>query len=722
MNSADIIAAARAANRSALSEDAGKALLASRGITIPKSITVAEASSDIDLDGLSPPFAVKVLSPEILHKSDAGGVALALESADAVRSAIDTMARSPAIAGKAIDGFLIEEMAPPGQEVVVGGFNDARFGPVVMVGLGGIFVEILEDIAFRICPIERSDARAMLSSLKAYPLLSGARGRAGVDEDALADILMALGGADGLLLQHAADVAEVDINPVIATKDGAVAVDARFILSHPDDEPLQNGPDTGGTPRETFKPLFEPRTVAVIGASARATTIANSFIRRMKEFGYSGKIYPIHPKAEKVEELPAYPSLKETPDPVDYAYIAVAAEAIPDLLADADGRLRFAQVISSGFGEVAEGKALEEDLVRKARAGGCRVIGPNCLGLYSPRGGVSFSVGAPREAGTVGVIAQSGGLSTDIIKRGQWRGVRFSGLVTIGNAADVGPAELLAYYLDDPETKVVGLYLEDVQDGRRFFETLKAAGNQKPVVILKGGQSRLGEQAAASHTGALAGNARIWQALTEQTGSVLVGTIDEFIDTLQALQFLTLRPASPTERIALFGNGGGTGVLATDYFEGRGLLVEPFEPDIRDRLAAMGLPPGTSITNPIDTPVRTLQEKDGAVANEILDIAYQSKPDAVVMHLNLASFVGRGDVDPVGNLMEAALRVQAAYPGQAHFVLVLRVDGSPELEEARRTYRQAALDQGIPVFDEVTNAADALAAVSHLERRFADKP
>lgn len=719
MNSADIIAAARAAGRSALSEDAGKALLGSRGIAVPKSVVVDGASSDIRLDGLSPPFAVKVLSPEILHKSDVGGVALGLSSADAVRATIETMAKNPAIAGKAIDGFLIEEMVPAGQEVVVGGFNDARFGPVVMVGLGGIFVEILEDVAFRICPIERSDAHAMLASLKAYPLLSGARGRAGVDEDALADILMTLGGADGLLLQHAADIAEADINPVIATRDGAVAVDARFVLSDPNVEPVQRASEAGGSPRETFAPLFEPRTVAVIGASARSTTIANSFIRRMKEFGYSGTIYPIHPKAETVEELPAYPSLKETPDPVDYAYIAVAAETIPDLLADAAGHVRFAQVISSGFGEVPEGRALEDELVQKARAGGCRVVGPNCLGLYSPRGGVSFSVGAPREAGSVGVVAQSGGLSTDIIKRGQWRGVRFSGLVTIGNAADVGPAELLAYYLDDPETKVIGLYLEDVQDGRRFFDTLKAAESPKPVVILKGGQSRLGEQAAASHTGALAGNARIWLALTEQTGSVLVGTVDEFIDTLLALQFLTLRPASPTERIALFGNGGGTGVLATDYFEGRGLLVEPFEPEIRDRLAAMGLPPGTSITNPIDTPVRTLQEKDGAVANEILDIAYQSKPDAVVMHLNLASFVGRGDVDPVGNLMEAALRVQEAYPGQAHFVLVLRVDGSPELEEARRTYRQAALDQGIPVFDEVTNAADALAAVSHLERRFA---
>lgn len=719
MKGGDIIANARQDGRAALSEDAGKALLSAYGIAVPQSVIVQSAEFGGALSNLAPPFAVKVVSPEILHKSDAGGVALGLDSEEAVRQAIDEMARKPGIMGRAIDGFLVEEMSQPGQEVVIGGFNDARFGPVVMVGLGGIFVEILEDVAFRICPITPDDAQRMLKELKGHPLLAGTRGREGVDTDAIVEILLKLGGEDGVLMEHETNLAEVDINPVIVTKVGATAVDARFILSEPGaDRPAQRRHDEV-PPLEAFAPLFLPKTVAVIGASARSTTIANTFIRRMKDFGYPGQIYPIHPKAETVEDLPAFPSLKETPDPVDYAYIAVAAEGIPDLLADTNGRVRFAHVISSGFSEVPHGVALESDLVAKARAAGCRVVGPNCLGLYSPRGGVTFSVGAPTEAGSVGVIAQSGGLSTDIIKGGQWRGIRFSGLVTIGNAADVGPSDLLAYYLADPETKVIGLYLEDVQDGRRFFEILRSSECTKPVVILKGGRSNLGVRAAASHTGALAGDARVWDALARQTKSVLVDTVDAFIDTLLALQFLDLRPAKPTKRIALFGNGGGTGVLATDYFAGRGLRIEPFADTIRDKLDALGLPPGTSITNPIDTPVRTLQEKDGAVANEILDIAYQSEPDAVVMHLNLSSFVGRG-VDPVGNLMAAALRVQDVYPGQAHFLLVLRVDGSPELEAARRTYRQAALDQGIPVFDELSNVADALSAVSHLEQRFAE--
>lgn len=719
MRGKDLIAEARKAGRTALNEDVGKTLLSAYKIAVPRSVVLQAGAPDNALSGLTPPFAVKVISPEILHKSDAGGVALGLESAEAVRQSIAAMAAKPGIAGKAIDGFLVEEMASCGQEVVVGGFNDARFGPVVMVGLGGIFVEILEDVAFRICPIVPDDARRMLKELKGYPLLAGTRGQEGVDTDAIVEILMTLAGETGMLMEHMDDLAEVDINPVIVTKDGATAVDARFILSTegPESAVRQTSDDT--SPLETFAPLFLPKTVAVIGASARSTTIANTFIRRMKDFGYPGQIYPIHPKAETVEDLPAFPTLKATPNPVDYAYIAVAAEGIPDLLGETAGRVRFAQVISSGFSEVPHGVALESDLVGKAKAAGCRVVGPNCLGLYSPRGGVTFSVGAPREAGSVGIIAQSGGLSTDIIKGGQWRGIRFSGLVTIGNAADVGPSDLLAYYLADPGTKVIGLYLEDVQDGRRFFDILRSSECTKPVVILKGGRSNLGVQAAASHTGALAGDARVWDALARQTKSVLVDTVDAFIDTLLALQFLDLRPSKPTKRIALFGNGGGTGVLATDYFAGRGLLIEPFSPEIRDKLDAMGLPPGTSITNPIDTPVRTLQEKDGAVANEILDIAYQSEPDAVVMHLNLSSFVGRG-VDPVGNLMAAALRVQDVYPGQAHFLLALRVDGSPELEAARRTYRQAALDQGIPVFDELSNVADALSAISHLEQRFAE--
>ena len=186
---------------------------------------------------------------------------------------------------------------------------------------------------------------------------------------------------------------------------------------------------------------------------------------------------------------------------MDYAYVAIGAERIPDLIGNAAGRLRFAHIISSGFAEVEGGAELERRLVHEGRAAGCRILGPNCLGLYSPRGGMTFPVDAPKEMGPVGIACQSGGLTTDIIKRGQWRGLRFSGAVTIGNCADIGPADLLEFYLEDPETRVIGFYLEDVKDGRRFFDLLRTNSAQKPVVILVGGRSEHGSAAAASHTG-----------------------------------------------------------------------------------------------------------------------------------------------------------------------------------------------------------------------------
>lgn len=252
---------------------------------------------------------------------------------------------------------------------------------------------------------------------------------------------------------------------------------------------------------ETFRPLFEPRTIAVVGASATAMSAANVFIRRMREFGYSGAMYPIHPSAAAVDGLPAYRSLAATPEPIDYAYISVAAGHVPQMLARAGGRVRFAQVISSGFGEVDEGKALQDELVAGARAGGCRVLGPNCLGMYSPRGRVTFVENGSSDLGAVGIISQSGGLGTDIVRRGQVRGLRFSGAVTVGNSADLGPNDLLEFYLADPHTKVIGVYLEAVKDGRRLFDLLKANRAQKPVVLLKGGRTRQGQLAAASHTG-----------------------------------------------------------------------------------------------------------------------------------------------------------------------------------------------------------------------------
>jgi acyl-CoA synthetase (NDP forming) len=290
-------------------------------------------------------------------------------------------------------------------------------------------------------------------------------------------------------------------------------------------------------------------------------------------------------------------------------------------------------------------------------------------------------------------------------------------LITVGNCADVTPSELLEYYFADEQTRVVGMYIESAKDGRRLFEMLRAANAAKPVVILKGGRTRQGLAAAASHTGSLAGDDRVWVALSRQTGCILVDTLDQFIDTLLIFQSLTPKASQPTRRVTLFGNGGGTSVLATDYYARLGLDVTPFDSGTIALLAALKLPPGTSITNPVDCPVGTFQQEDGRVAEKILDIIYRNgRPDALVMHLNLSAFVGRSKPEVLDNLVAAALRVQQKYPGQAHFLLVLRSDGEPALEDRKREFRNKAGALGVPVYDEMSNAGHALAALQSHER------
>lgn len=714
-----LLAQARRDGRSSLSEPEAKQALSTMGIAVPAGEVAADAASAAAVAArLAGPFAVKVVSPDILHKSDARAVSIRLADADAVRGAVETMSIEPTVKAARVDGWLVERMAAPGVEMVIGAVRDPQFGMMVMVGLGGVFVEVLGDVAFRLVPIARPEAESMIEALQGRALLDGARGRAPVSRAALVDLLLAVGGEGGLLDRHGDDIAELDLNPVIVSGDAAVVVDARVILAPMADAPA--GTTSGADAAQVdYGRLFAPKTVAVLGASATDTSIANTFIRRMKKFGYAGSIWPIHPSAAEVEGLPAFRSLGDTPGPVDYAYVAIGAPRVADALAAGAGRLGFAQVISSGFGEVEEGRDLERGLVDVARKGGFRLIGPNCLGLYSPRGGVTFPDDAPRETGRIGVLAQSGGLSTDIVKRGQTRGVRFSGLVTIGNSADIGAAELTGFYFGDDQTRAVGLYLESAKDGRALFDLMRSP-QAKPVVLLKGGRTSQGHLAAASHTGSLAGDLRAWEALCEQTPCVMVDTVDRFVDALLALQVLELRPSRPTRRVVLFGNGGGTSVLAADCFSSVGLDILPMDETAVEAMRALKLPPGTGIVNPIDTPVGTLLQSGGAVAGKILDIVYESSgADALVMHLNLAAFVGRSAGDPVETLIGIAEQVGRARPGQLHFMLVLRSDGSRELDDARREYRRRALAAGIAVFDEIADAGHALAAVSRLEHRLA---
>lgn len=471
--------------------------------------------------------------------------------------------------------------------------------------------------------------------------------------------------------------------------------------------------------RERFRPLFEPRTCAVVGASTTKVTLGNEMIRHLRGMEYGGAVYPIHPRASEVEGLKAYPSLGETPEPVDFAYVVVAAPQAPEALALARGRVKYALVVSSGFGEREERRGLQEELLRAARGAGVRVIGPNCLGVYCPHGRVTFIAGSPRDPGPVGVISQSGGLGVDVIRRGGTRGIRFSRLVTVGNSADLGANDVLEFYAADPATGVIGLYTEAIGDGRRFVDILRGLDGAKPVVLMKGGMTEQGKRAAASHTGALASDGRLWRALAEQTGLVLVDTLDEFLDALLAFQFLTPRADRPTRDVAMFGNGGGAGVLAADCFARAGLNVPRFGDETVRLLEEMNFPPGTSIDNPIDTPGGTLRVDGGRVAGRIVDAVHAAgEPDAFVMHVNVPVFTLSYDqeADYTAHMVESALEAPARAASRTHFLLVLRSDGSLQVEERRIADRRKVQAMGVPVFDELPGAAAALAAMRRHER------
>lgn len=691
----DEIAAALGAGRDALSEPEAKALLTVFGVATPQSATAAtpdalgEAAAN-----LIAPFAVKLISGEGAHKSDIGGVALNLPDAAAVTEAAAAM--------PAADGFLVEEMAPAGVEMVVGGYRHARFGPVLMTGFGGVLVEVLDDIAFRVCPITEADAQSMLAELKGRKLLDGYRGAAPVDKAALIDVMLALGGKDGLLLRHQDSIAEFDVNPLIVSANGAIAVDARARL-----EPWSA--EEQAEPVDLTR-LLSPNAVAVAGASANNIAHGNLYLRQLKAFGFPGPVYPIHPSATKIEGLKAYPSLNALPGPVDYAYIAVGPNAAPNMLAAANGSARFAQVMASGFDSPAARNSLRD----AGRAGGVRVLGPNCLGVHAPAGGLSFMAGALRKPGGVTVLAQSGGLSMDILRRGQRRGVAFRALVTMGDCADLGPAEMLPWFIDDPETKVIGLYLEDAPKGRALFEALAKARGRKPVVLLIGGRTNAGARAASSHTGALASDGRVWQGVARQTGAALVDTLDGFIDALLACQAFRPKYGAPTKQVVLFGNGGGAGVLAADAFARAGLNIGALPDAAAGALAEIALPAGASAANPIDVPGNILQREDGRFGVKVVEAALASGGwDAFVMHMNVPGLLTYEHVDILGPLIAAGF--DAAKGGGGHVALVLRSDGEPEVEAKKQAYAEQALAAGAAVFNELPDAAKALAALAAIE-------
>jgi acyl-CoA synthetase (NDP forming) len=468
-----------------------------------------------------------------------------------------------------------------------------------------------------------------------------------------------------------------------------------------------------------FRPLFEPRSIAIVGASNSNPTRANDVLAFTRAMGFAGPIYPIHPTAESVDGLRVYQSFSECPTDIDYAFVAIGAGKVPDLLATAKGRVRFAQIMASGFDETAKGETLTQRLLSVARENSIRLIGPNCLGTYSPKGRLTYIQGCPKEAGTVGLVSQSGGISTDMLRRGVQRGLRYSAVVSVGNCVDLGPVDFLEYFLADNSTKVIGFYLESLPNGRRFYEALRDTSAIKPVVILKGGRTGQGQRVALSHTGALAGDDRLWTALSRQTGATLVNSIDELIDTLLAFQCLRPRIHQPGNGAFLIGNGGGASVLATDFMTRIGVPIREAKEETKQALTALALPVGTTVDNPLDAPSGALRLDEGRIAHSLLaTTAKVEQPDAILFHVNMPQFLTNPSIPDVvfDNLVDGAVHAAQEDDHSTPIFLALRSDGSAAVDERKRPARDRALAAGVPVYDEISHAIIALSHFQRFER------
>ena len=344
--------------------------------------------------------------------------------------------------------------------------------------------------------------------------------------------------------------------------------------------------------------LIHPRSIAVVGASASGR--GGGFLSPLLGQGFKGALYPVNPKYSEVLGLKAYARVRDIPGPVDYVISSIPAVGVLELIADcAEKGVKIIHLFTARFSETGRKDAaeLEQEILRQAKKANIRLIGPNCLGLYYPAEGIAFNEGMPKESGTVGLASQSGQAVGEITGFAAQRGICFSKAISYGNALDFNECDYLDYFAQDPETKLVLLYIEGVRDGPRFLHSLRAAAATKPVIILKGGRGEAGTRATASHTASLAGSREIWNAVVNQAGAVNVEDIEELVDIALAFNFL---PEMRRRNVGVVGGSGGSSVMAADLCEEAGLNVIPLPDVIRQELKRMNNAIWDWIGNPAD--------------------------------------------------------------------------------------------------------------------------
>lgn len=460
--------------------------------------------------------------------------------------------------------------------------------------------------------------------------------------------------------------------------------------------------------------LFHPKSIAFVGVSlSNPNKWTNTFWNSIREFKYEGQLYPVNPAGGELDGYKVYRTLEEVPGRVDYVIGTVPASAAPDIMRQSVRKnVSVVHFCTAGFAETGEEDVagLQQELTRLARETGVRVIGPNCMGIYCPESRVTFDDGFAREAGTVGFISQSGGNTFYLCREAGWRGVRFSKVVSFGNACDLNESDFLEYMIDDPQTQIIGLYLESVKDGRRFLNLIREASKTKPVVLTKGGIGEAGARAAFTHTASLAGNDNVWNTLCRQFNLIRPKNMETMVDVLVTLYFM---PDPGGRNFVMIGPGGGASVLFADEFERLGFRLPPLPENLRQKLLSFIRPEGRMLRNPIDVSDSIGDEQDLSRAIDVL-----TQWDEI----NFCVGFYRPSQVPIDS---SAFKLQAfgdfykAFQ-KAHKPMAYICESGvvPERHNVIFNIMQKFVASGIPLYYTFTGAADAISkVVEYNERR-----
>ncbi|MGI0040933.1 MAG: acetate--CoA ligase family protein, partial [Nitrosopumilaceae archaeon] len=478
-----------------ITEELSKSVLKKYGVKVPGYALVNSAKEATRAaKRLGYPLVMKVVSPQILHKTDVGGVKVGLQNEKDVKKGFNDMyKRLSKKKGVNLKGILLEKMVPQGVELIVGLQNDPQFGPVIMVGLGGVLTEIFKDVAFRMLPITIADAKSMLEELKGAKILKGYRGSKPIDQNMLAKALVQI---SKLGVDNAAYFDSIDFNPIVVYPKSYYVVDAKIILRK---EKKENAISKAQPNAEFMEKFFTPQSVALVGASATPGKIGNSVLDSLAKHDYKGKVYPINPKADEILGLKCYPSLEAIQDPIDLVVVCVDLSVTAPVLESCAKKGIHSVVIVSGGGKELGGEraAMEAEIKRISEANKIRIIGPNCIGMFNAANRLDCAFqGQERmvraKLGDIAFLSQSGTMGISFLETADSFGL--SKMVSYGNRSDVDEADMIWYLASDPQTKVIALYVEGFGDGRKFVETAKQvmAEKHKPVVIWKSGRTAAG--------------------------------------------------------------------------------------------------------------------------------------------------------------------------------------------------------------------------------------